>query len=307
MESKIFYIPAKLDKIVKNVGIYCRVSTSEKDQLNSLSAQISALTKAVSHVEQWKLCDTFIDIGSAKSGSPRGEFERMLKECELNHISVILTKSISRFGRDTVDTLNALRRLKAAGVRVIFEQENLDTDDIDSEMMISIIESFAQAENESRSDNIRMGLSFRAASGTSGLYKRRLYGYDKNKDGDLVINKEQAQVVRDIFRWYIEGKSVLGIIKELKQKGISSPAGKPQWSKRAIENILTNEKYVGTVRLTDSFTKEYEYLVKDNHPPIITEDVFQNAQETKQRRSNIVTDENGTTHRSNKKYSSKKK
>ncbi len=306
MESKVFFIPAKPDRIVKNVGIYCRVSSSEKDQLNSLSAQISALTKAVSHVEQWKLCDTFIDIGSAKSESPRGEFERMLKECEAHHISVVLTKSISRFGRDTVDTLDALRRLKAAGVRVIFEQENLDTDNVDSDMMISIIESFAQAENETRSDNIRMGLSFRAAGGTSGLYKRRLYGYDKNEAGDLVINKEQAQVVRDIFRWYIGGKSVLGIIKELKEKGIPSPTGKPQWSKRAIENILTNEKYIGTVRLTDSFTGEYEYLVKDNHPPIITEDVFRDAQDAKKRRSNIVTDENGT-HRSDKKYSSKKK
>ena len=126
-----------------------------------------------------------------------------------------------------MDTLNALRRLKAAGVRVIFEQENLDTDNIDSEMMISIIESFAQVENETRSDNIRMGLSFRAAGGTSGLYKRRLYGYDKNEDGDLVISKEQAQIVRDIFRWYIEGKSVLGIITELKKEGVPSPTGKP--------------------------------------------------------------------------------
>ena len=99
---------------------------------------------------------------------------------------------------------------------------------------------------------------------------------------------------------------MLGIIKELKKEGVPSPTGKPQWSKRAIENILTNEKYIGTVRLTDSLTGEYEYLVKDNHPPIITEDVFRDAQEAKKRRSNIVTDENGT-HRSDNKYSSKKK
>ncbi|HBI73117.1 MAG TPA: recombinase family protein, partial [Lachnospiraceae bacterium] len=263
-------------------------------------------TKAVSHVEQWKLRDTFIDIGSAKSEVPRKEFERMLQECEEHNISVILTKSISRFGRDTVDTLEALRRLKAAGTRVIFEQENLDTDNTDSDLMISVIESFAQAENETRSDNIRMGLNFRAAQGTSGLYRRRLYGYDKTAEGELVINKEQAQVVRDIFRWYIDGKSVLGIIKEFEKKGIPSPTGKPKWSKRSVENILINEKYIGTVRLTDSVTGKYEYLAKDNHPPIITEDVFRDAQEAKRRRSNVVTDENGT-HRKGEKYSSKKK
>lgn len=306
MDAKVFFIPAKPDKIVKNVGIYCRVSTSEKDQLDSLSAQISALTRAVSHVEQWKLCDTFIDIGSAKTEVPRKEFERMLQECEAHHISIILTKSISRFGRDTVDTLEALRRLKAAGTRVIFEQENLDTDNTDSDLMISVIESFAQAENETRSDNIRMGLSFRAASGTSGLYKRRLYGYDKTSEGELVLNKKQAQVVRDIFRWYIDGKSVLGIITELETKGIPSPTGKLKWSKRSIENVLTNEKYIGTVRLTDSVSGEYEYLARDNHPPIITEDVFRDAQEAKKRRSNVVTDENGT-YRKREKYSSKGK
>ncbi len=306
MDSKVLFIPAKPDRIVKNVGIYCRVSTSDKDQLNSLAVQISALTKEVSHVEQWKLRDTFIDIGSAKAEVPRKEFERMLQECEAHNISVILTKSISRFGRDTVDTLEALRQLKAAGTRVIFEQENLDTDNTDSDLMISVIESFAQAENETRSDNIRMGLNFRAAQGTSGLYRRRLYGYNKTAEGELVLNKEQAQVVRDIFRWYIDGKSVLGIIKELEKKDTPSPTDKPKWSKRSVENILTNEKYIGTVRLTDSVTGKYEYLAKDNHPPIITEDVFRDAQEAKKRRSNIVTDENGT-HRKRKKYSSKEK
>lgn len=172
--------------------------------------------------------------------------------------------------------------------------------------MISVIESFAQAENETRSDNIRMGLNFRAAQGTSGLYRRRLYGYDKTAEGELVLNKEQAQVVRDIFRWYNNGKSVLGIIKELEKEGTPSPTGKPKWSKRSVENILTNEKYIGTVRLTDSVTGKYEYLAKDNHPPIITEDVFRDAQEAKNRRSNVITDENGT-HRKGEKYSSKEK
>jgi site-specific DNA recombinase len=190
MDSKIWYIPARNDRLDKNVGIYCRVSTNEKEQLYSLAAQISALTRAASNVSQWKLADTFIDIASAKGDEPRREFERMIQKCEAHHISVVLTKSISRFSRDTVETFSALNRLKAAGVRVIFEEENLDTDEVDSNLMISVMESFAQAENESRSENIRMGLAMRAANGTSGLYKRKLYGYKKNKDGELVIDNE---------------------------------------------------------------------------------------------------------------------
>jgi len=306
MDSKIWYIPAKNDRLEKNVGIYCRVSTSERDQLNSLSAQISALTRAISHVSQWKLSDTFIDIASAKGDSPRREFERMIQECEARRISVILTKSISRFGRDTVDTLTALNRMKASGVRVIFEQESIDTDDVDSNLLISVMESVAQSENESRSENIRMGLSFRAANGTSGLYTRKLYGYAKTETGELVIDNGQAQVVRDIFRWYLGGDSVLGIIKKLSEAGMPSPTGKENWSKRSIEKMLENEKYTGTVTLLDSSTQEYKYQIKDNHPPIITENEYRSVQEEKMKRSNIVADDDGK-HRRNKKYSSKKK
>jgi site-specific DNA recombinase len=305
VDSKFWYIPARNDRLEKKVGIYCRVSTNEKEQLYSLAAQISALTRAVANVSQWRLADVFIDIASAKGQIPRREFERLIKECEAHNISVVLTKSISRFGRDTVETLSAINRLKAAGIRIIFEQENLDTDEVDSNLMISVMESFAQAENESRSENIRMGLAMKAANGTSGLYKRKMYGYVKNKDGELVIDNEQAKVVRDIFRWYLNGASVLGIIKKLSDAGIPSPAGKEQWNKRAIETMLVNEKYTGTVTLLDSVTQEYEYQMKECHPPIITESEFRAVQEEKKKRSNIVSDDDGT-HRSSKKYSSKK-
>ena len=249
---------------------------------------------------------SFIDIASAKGDIPRREFERLMKECEAHNISVVLTKSISRFGRDTVETLTAINKLNAAGVRVIFEQENLDTDEVDSDLMISVMESLAQAENESRSENIRMGLAMRAANGTSGLYKRKLYGYTKNINGELVIDEEQAKNVRDIFRWYLDGASVLGIIKKLYDAGILSPTGKEKWNKRTIETMLSNEKYTGTVTLLDSATQEYEYQMKECIPPIITENEFRAVQEEKKKRSNIVTDDEGT-HRSSKKYSSKKK
>ena len=306
MDSKIWYIAAKNDRLEKKVGIYCRVSTNEKEQLYSLAAQISALTRAVANVSQWRLADVFIDIASAKGETPRREFERLIRECEAHNISVVLTKSISRFGRDTVETLSAINKLKAAGVRIIFEAENLDTNEVDSNLMISVMESLAQAENESRSENIRMGLAYRAANGTSGLYKRKLYGYVKNKDGDLVIDDEQAKVARDIFRWFLDGASVLGIIKKLSDTGMPSPTGKETWSKRAIEKMLENEKYTGTVTLLDSATQEYEYQMKECHPPIITESEFRAVQEEKKRRSNIVIDDEGK-HRSSKKYSSKTK
>ena len=306
MNPKFWYIPAKNDRLEKKVGIYCRVSTNEKEQLYSLAAQISALTRAVANVSQWRLADVFIDIASAKGEVPRREFERLLKECQAHNISVVLTKSISRFGRDTVETLSALKQLKSAGVRVIFENENLDTDEMDSELMISVMESCAQAENESRSENIRLGLAHRAANGTSGLYTRKLYGYKKNKDGELVIDEETAKVVRDIFRWYLDGASVLGIVKKLAEGGIPSPTGKEKWNKRAIEIMLVNEKYTGTVTLLDSASHEVAYQVKECIPPIITESEFRAVQETKKNRSNIVIDNEGT-HRSNRKYSSKKK
>ena len=306
MDQKIWYIPARNDRLEKKVGIYCRVSTNEKEQLYSLAAQISALTRAVAHVSQWRLADVFIDIVSAKGELPRREFERLIRECEAHNISIVLTKSISRFGRDTVETLSAINRLKAAGVRIIFEQENLDTEEVDSNLMISVMESLAQAENESRSGNIRLGFAMRAANGTSGLYKRKLYGYTKDKDGELVIDDEQAKVMRDIFRWYLDGASVLGIIKKLSNAGIPSPTGKGTWSKRSIEKMLENEKYTGTVTLLDSATQEYRYQMKDCHPPIITESEFRAVQEEKKKRSNIVIGNDGK-HRSSRKYSSKKK
>ena len=273
MEPKIWYIPARNDRLEKKVGIYCRVSTNEKEQLYSLAEQVSALTRAVSNVSQWRLADVFIDIASAKGEVPRREFERLIRECEAHNISVVLTKSISRFGRDTVETLEAVRKLKSAGVRVIFEGEGIDTDEHDSEMLISVMESFAQAENESRSDNIRMGLSMRAANGTSGLYKKRLYGYKKDVNGELIIDKEQAKVVRNIFRWYLDGASVLGIIKKLAEAGIPSPSGKEKWNKRAIETMLVNENTLvpSPSRLS---LAGILYQMKECIPPIITETNF---------------------------------
>lgn len=168
----------------------------------------------------------------------------MLDDCRFRKLDIVITKNISRFGRDTVEILDALNQLRTLGVRVIFEQEELDTATTDSSLMISIIESFAQAENEARSENIKWGIKQRAALGTSKLYDRKCYGFKYRSDGKLVIDEEQAENVRLIFDLYLSGKSVLGIIKELQKRGILSPIGKEKWCKRTIDVMLSNEKYV---------------------------------------------------------------
>lgn len=301
---KVHFIPAKSPKREKRVGIYCRVSTNDTEQLNSLTIQVSALTRLVAATPQWLLVDVYIDIASSKTGSSRKEFTRMLDDCQSKSLDIVITKSISRFGRDTVETLEALRQMRDFGVRVIFEQENLDTADTDSELMISIVESFAQAENESRSENIKWGLKQKAASGTSKLYDRKCYGYDHDEDGRLIINEAEADNVRKIFRRYLEGKSILGIMKELEKQGIQSPTGKEKWPKRTIDVLLSNEKYTGNVRLFDSEKREVQYLSKDNHPAIISSETYQAVQIEKMKRSNVTKGEEGRKRKS-KEYSSK--
>lgn len=183
--------------------------------------------------------------------------------------------------------------MKECGVCVVFEQENLDTNDVESSLMISIIESLAQAENESRSDNIKWGIRQRTAQGISKLYERKCYGYYHDEDGKLIINEEQATVVRKIFNCYLGGLSINGIIKELEKQTIKSPTGKDKWNKHALEVMLSNEKYKGAVRLFDDKKSDVQYLATDNHPAIITEEIFEAVQKEKTNRSNIVVDENG--------------
>ena len=303
--TKVHFIPPLPPKREKRVGIYCRVSTNSADQLKSLAAQVSALTRLTAANPKWLLVDVYIDVASSKTGSTRKEFTRMLQDCKSRDIEIVLTKSISRFGRDTVEILDALNQLKNLGVRVIFEQEVLDTADTDNDLMISIIESIAQAENESRSENIKWGIKQRAAQGTSKLYNRKCYGHYNGEDGNLVINEEEAKNVRLIYNLYLQGKSVIGIVKELERLGIKSPTGKDKWSKRTIDVMLSNEKYIGNVRLLDDGKHSSYYLVEDNNPAIISKETFQAVQIEKQHRSNVIKSEEGVQRKS-KKYSSKK-
>ena len=247
-----------------------------------------------------------MDIASSKTGSSRKEFNRMLEDCHAHKIEIIITKSIRRFGRDSVEILYALNQLKTVGVRVIFEKEELDTANTDSDLIISIIEAFAQAENESRSYNIKWGIKQRAADGSSGLYNRKCYGYKHDADGNLVIDDADADNVRKIFNLYLGGKSILGIVKELERLEIKSPTGKDKWCKRTIDVMLSNEKYIGKVRLLNSGNHEVQYVSENNNPPIILSEIFKAVQLEKVRRSNMVKGENGKK-RKDKNYSSKNK
>lgn len=303
--SKIHFIPP-IPKREKHVGIYCRVSTNSLEQLQSLTAQASHLTRLTAAMPQWVLTDIYMDIATSKTGLSRKEFNRMLEDCRSNKLEIILTKNISRFGRDTVEILDALNQLKALGVRVIFEQEELDTANTDSALMISIIESIAQAENESRSENIRLGIKYHAAAGTSKLYDRKCYGYKHDENGKLIIDEEKAENVKLIYDLYLGGQSVLGIIKELEKRKILSPIGKEKWCKRTIDVMLSNEKYTGDVRLLKSGKSDVHYLSSNNNPVIISKEIFEAVQIEKKRRSNLVKDENGSR-RKRKKYTSKKK
>ena len=302
---KVHYIPANPPKREKRVGIYCRVSTNSMEQLQSLTAQVSHLTRLTATVPQWLLSDVYMDIATSKTGSSRKEFNRMLEDCKSRKLEIVITKDVSRLGRDTVEVLDAFNQLKVLGVRVIFEGNSLDTANTNSDLMVAVMESIAQAENESRSENIKWGIKQRAAAGTSKLYNRKCYGYKHNENGHLVIDEEKAKNVKLIYDLYLSGQSVVGIIKELAKRKILSPKGKENWNKRSIEWILSNEKYTGNVELLKSSKSEVHYLASGSHPAIISKEVFEAVQMEKGRRSNIVRDENGRRRKSNK-YSSKK-
>lgn len=305
-QRRVHFIPPKPVKREKRVGIYCRVSSNSMEQLNSLTAQVSALTRLTASTPKWLLVDTYIDIASGKAKSNRKAFHRLIKDCEAKNIEIVITKNISRFGRDTVEVLEGMNKLRELGVRVIFEQEVLDTANTDSALMISIIESIAQAENESRSENIKWGYKRHAAQGTSKLYNRKCYGYENDEDGLLVIKDNEARNVRLIFDLYLRGLSIIGIKRELEKRGIKTPTGKEKWSKRTIDVMLSNEKYIGVVRLLNAGEHQEHYVSENNHPAIISKEQFEAVQVEKKKRSNVVKGEDGNRRKS-KKYSSRKR
>ena len=276
---RVKIIPAtKTAKRIKTVGIYARVSTARKEQLRSLATQISALTRHVSTRNDWLLKDIYMDVGSAKTGADRREFTRMLRDCTNHELDYIITKSLSRFGRDSVEVLEAVRQLLSSGVKIYFMEEDINIDRNYDEVELSLRAALNQSENEHRSENIKLGLKYRAENGLSGLYKKPCFGYKKNENGDLVQDSYQAAVVRKIYELYLSGLSFEGLIGKLAKEGIPSPHGCEKWSKKAIETILTNIKYTGNVEVLKTDPGRASYCMCEAHEAIISTEEFAQVQ-----------------------------
>ncbi|MEF2113440.1 recombinase family protein, partial [Clostridium frigoriphilum] len=216
------------------VAIYCRVSTAHADQIKSLNNQIHQYKQMVKRHLDWELVDVYADIKSGKNTTDRVEFQRMLSDCYDRKIDLIITKSVSRFGRNTVDTLDVINKLRSLLVDVYFEIENINISETSKTFLLSILEALAQADSESRSQNIRWSIRRGFETGNSKFYNRKCYGYINDYDGNIVIDEAQSKVVQKIYELYLSGYSILAIIRYLKEECINSPTGKDHWAKRTI-------------------------------------------------------------------------
>ena len=308
LERTVHRIPALRSNVAGNktrlhgrqrVAAYCRVSTDSEEQINSYTAQKAYYTQKIEESPDWELAGIFADEGiTGTSMKKRKEFNRMITACKRGGIDLILTKSLSRFARNTVDCLETVRMLKARGIGVIFEKENINTLTESSEFLITLFSGFAQAESESLSSNIQLGIRMAMKEGKVNFHYRSMPGYQRGADGKPEIVPEEAEVVRRIYRRYLEGCSEGQIQRELTQDGIATAKGVKAWSHQIVHNILTNEKYAGDALLQKTFTTDCiskkvkkntgelpQYYIKDNHPAIIPRDIYQRVQEEMARRT----------------------
>lgn len=285
--AEITIIPAKnrSDEIIRTAA-YARVSSDSEDQLNSFAAQIRYYTEMFQNSTNTVFVDMYADEGiTGTSTEKRTEFQRLINDCRKGKIDRVLTKSISRFARNTKDSLRAARELKTLGISVYFEKENIDTGEISSEMLLAIYSQFAQEESMSISRNCRLGIKKRMMDGT---YKNPStpFGYDY-VNGKLQINPEKAKIVKQIFNWYVSGIGMSEIAARLNSLGVRDEV----WRHGTIRHILTNERYIGDSLLQKRFTtdtlpfktvrnhgEKEQYYVSGTHEPIIEKSIFDNAQ-----------------------------
>ena len=300
----VICIPAKPEVVRASkrqlrVAAYCRVSTDDEEQLTSYEAQKNYYTDKIMTNKEWTMAGIFADEGiTGTSARKRPEFLRMIRQCKQGKIDIVLTKSISRFARNTVDCLNYVRALKELGIAVIFEKENMNTLEIDSEILITMLGAFAQSESESISANVRWGIRQAMKEGKATTQYKYLYGYRKGDDGKPEIIPDQAEVVRKIYDLFLSGTPVRGIQEYLNTNSVPNIKGEPKWARSAIDSILTNEKYCGDVLLQktyidDCINKKVKkntgqlpmYLVQNHHEGIISRETFDAAQADLARRS----------------------
>ena len=311
-EKNIMVIPARKrvgstaakEKIKKlRVAAYCRVSTETEEQNSSYEVQVAHYTEFIKKNTEWEFAGIFADDGiSGTNTKKRDEFNRMIAECMDGNIDMVITKSISRFARNTLDCLQYIRQLKDKNISVYFEKENINTMDAKGEVLLTIMASLAQQESQSLSQNVKLGLQYRYQQGKVQVNHNRFMGYTKDEEGNLIIVPEEAEIIKRIYREYLEGKSLVGIGRDLEKDGILTAAGKPRWRPETIKKILLNEKYIGDALLQKTFTVDFltkkrvkneghvpQYYVENSHEAIIPKELFLQAQEELHRRSNIYT------------------
>lgn len=301
MERTVREIPATItqDNIDKThhtqkrkVVAYARVSTESEEQQSSYTAQVDYYTNYIQQREEWEFVGMYSDEGiSGTSIKKREGFKRMISDALDGKIDLIITKSVSRFARNTVDSLTTIRTLKEKGVECYFEKENIWTFDGKGELLITVLSSLSQEESRSISENVTWGQRKRFSDGKVSVPFGTFLGYDRGEDGNLVINDEQAKIVRKIYKLFLQGYTPYTIAKLLTEDSILSPAGKEKWHKSTVERILKSEKYKGDALLQKSYTVDFltkkqrenkgevpQYYVENNHQPIIQRELHDYVQ-----------------------------
>ena len=289
--------PRKVRKLLR-VAAYCRVSTEEEEQKGSFETQCSYYTEKIQSHDGWTLAGIFADDGiSGVHTKKRDDFLAMIAQCKKGKIDLILTKSISRFARNTLDSIQYVRELKKQGIFVIFEKENINTGTMTSEMILTVLSAFAQAESESISQNVARGKRMGYRQGKFSFPYSCMIGYRKGPDGNPQIIPEQAETVRLIYNDYLAGDSLKKIAENLDARGIPTPKNKGKWSSQTVMRILQNEKYAGHVLLQKTYTADLlsgtikknngelpQYYRENNHTPIVSQEMFLLVQEEIARR-----------------------
>lgn len=285
----------------RRVAGYARVSTDSEEQLTSYEAQVDYYTRYIQAKPDWEFVGVYTDEGiSAVNTKKRDGFNRMVQDALNGKIDLIVTKSVSRFARNTVDSLVTVRKLKEKGIEVYFEKENIYTLDSKGELLITIMSSLAQEESRSISENVTWGQRKRFADGKVSLAYSHFLGYEKGKDDIPQVIEEEAVIVQRIYSLFMEGKTPSGIARLLTSEDIPTPAGKTQWRSSTVESILTNEKYKGAALLQKKFTVDFlskkmkpnegevpQYYIEQSHEPIIDPIEFELVQAEMARRKAV--------------------
>ena len=317
--KKVIFIPAKLPEYKKlKVAAYCRVSTLNKVQKDSLQWQIEYYTNMISENPDWIFAGVFYDVG--KSGlriKGRTGLDKMLKKASRGKMDYILVKSISRLSRDTVDVLKIIRDLRERGINMHFENENLDSIKLENELEITLRSMLAQEESKNTSENIQWGFQRKFEKGYIFTKYKNFMGYTC-VDGEMAIVPEEAKVVKKIFELYLKGLSFGQIKAYLESMDIKTVTGNKHWDTTTIQKMLQNEKYKGDTRLQKTYMEDFmtgkkakntgqrhSYYVSNSHQAIVSAEIFDKVQEEMARRARVVYKEDGTVESKGKRYNSK--